>query len=143
MEALNLIEKYGNDYLVIDFNNIFLTENISDEMMIYLSDKQLRDAISLAEKQITETFKITSYKRNKSLSRYSGGEKSLICCSIISSIIKTKSISSINILFVNILESLSKNNLDIIQEKIRQHNIENRINYYKLQENDLIPIVCN
>ncbi len=143
MEVLNLLEKYGDKYLVIEFNNMFLTENILDEMMVYLSDKQLEEAIVSAERQINEVFKISSYRRDKLLSKYSGGEKSLICFAVVSSIIKVKSLFSVEILLVNLIESLSKENCSVIIKEIKGLRDECLVDFFCLKKNEIMPVLCD
>jgi len=137
MDICEIIKSYGKDYLILDFDNIFITDSIEDEIIMYFPKDKLKIALADIEEIILKVFHINSYNRKKSLSKYSGGEKSIICFALIMTVIKTNQIHELKIIFNNIIESLSENNLSIIKEQITLLNKETNLYIYYLKNGDL------
>lgn len=136
-----MIDSYGKDYLILDFDNIFITDSIEDEIIMYFPKDKLKIALADIEELLLKVFYINSYDRKKSLSKYSGGEKSIICFALIMTVIKINQIHNLKIIFNNIIESLSENNRLIIKKQMALLNKETNISIYYLKNGNLCKYI--
>jgi len=137
MEISEIIDSYGKDYLILDFDSIFITDKIEDEMIMYFPKKNLKEALRDFEAMLLKLFNISSYDRGKSLSKYSGGERSIICFCLITIVIKKNIIHNLKIIFNNIIESLSTNNRLIIKDQMFFLNNEFNVSIYQIKNGDV------
>jgi len=139
MKISEMIARYGSDYLILDFDHIFITDKIEDEIIMYFSKHRLKEAMAKIEGMLLKVFLIRSYDRKKSLSEYSGGEKSILCFCLIAVVIKMNRIKNVKILFNNIIESLSENNILIMTRQMILLKKEFALSFYQLKDGN----VCN
>lgn len=136
--ASHNIIKYGDDCLLVDFNNLFVASSISEEILLFsrTSDCDLYDDFNT---QISEFF-IKKVDFGKDLNSYSGGEKVLIAISLIFASIIKYEIHSIRILFVNIIDSLAAQNREVLLRKLKYMSDTYSVSFYNLVEKDIQKI---
>ena len=137
MKISEIIARYGNDYLILDFDHIFITDKIEDEIIMYFPKTHQEEALAEIEGLLLKVFAIHSYDRKKSLSKYSGGEKSILCFCLIITVIKTNCIKNLKIIFNNIIESLSENNRSIMKQQLILLKKEFNISVYQLKNGNV------
>ncbi len=103
------LEKYGQDYCVIDTHNLFVGTTLEDEVLLLGGSTELFSVIgrecSRFGLQLTP---------GRKLSSYSGGEQSIICCLLLMSLLPKDSLA---ILLIHVLETLSPRNRKLLLDR--------------------------
>lgn len=132
-KIINLLKKYSEDYLLIDFNYLFISTCIKDEAILLGGEKadQVTEIVMKYLDKYDFDIDIT-----RDLSTYSGGERVIIACVLLIVLAEVAELDILRILFVNIFESLSKNNKGLLLELLeKEKNIINISLYTKNKNN--------
>lgn len=96
------IASYGQEFLVIDMHNLFVSTTLADEILV------LGGLNFIEEEIVTICAKFgINVSASRTLTSYSGGEQAIICCVMIMCLLSDQNLS---ILLVHILETLSEHN---------------------------------
>jgi len=114
----SILKKYENDYLIIDYNHLFISSSIREEIWLLQRDD---DSILLDKiRDQAQEFSITEVDYDKDFDTYSGGQKAILGCILVISMIKSKNLKGIKLLLNNILESLSGDNRSILCNELQK-----------------------
>jgi hypothetical protein len=102
------LEKYGQDYCVIDTHNLFVGTTLEDEVLLLGGDAGLFTDIG----RECSHFGLQLAPGRK-LSSYSGGEQSIICCLLLMSLLPKDTLA---ILLIHVMETLSPRNRKLLLE---------------------------
>lgn len=122
----SILKKYEDDYLIIDYNHLFISSSIREEIWLLQRDD---DTILLEKiRDQAQEFNIQEVDYDKDFDTYSGGQKAILGCILVISMIKNKNIKGIKLLLNNILESLSDDNRSILSNELQKiydsHDVE-------------------
>jgi len=120
-----LLDKYSDEFLILDFNHLFVSSSIREEVWLLqrkndsvLIDKILRTA---------GEFNIEEVSGSRDFETYSGGEKAILACLLVLAVISDRKLQGRKLLLNNILDSISdKNRTQLIakfEEVCSVHNI--------------------
>ncbi len=138
----HFIDKYSNDYLIIDFNNLFISSSIREE--IYLLDFDNRQSIIDSFNTFLQLININFINIDRDLSTFSGGERSLIAFLLIICVIRIKKLNRVNILLIDIIQSLHENFKEKIIKVYQDICSTNKITLYINEELKIIEYyTCN
>jgi hypothetical protein len=127
------LEKYGQDYCVIDTHNLFVGTTLEDELLLLGADAGLFSVIS------RECLRFGLHLApGRKLSSYSGGEQSIICCLLLMSLLPKDTLA---ILLIHVLETLSLRNRKLLLEKFAAHLPTALL--FSLSENGPQPLVAH
>lgn len=103
-----LIQAYGADWLVLDFNHLFISTSLREEVWLL----QHKDDHAIATEVIAEAarFGIEGVNADRELHTYSGGEQAILACLLVMAVIKANDVHGVKVLLYNVLESLSADN---------------------------------
>ncbi|NCC24497.1 MAG: hypothetical protein EOM25_04735 [Deltaproteobacteria bacterium] len=94
----------GDDHVVIDYDRLFVSGCLRDEAWIFSEDEADRTlSLALGEAQAMGL----EVDPDRSLHRYSGGERALLACLLVMAAAEVNRIRGLRLLLRNVVESLS------------------------------------
>lgn len=113
-----VLSKYSDDYLILDFNHLFISSSIRDEIWLLQrkNDSALLDKIM----QEAREFGIFEVDADKDFETYSGGQKAILGCLLTLAVIRDQGVHGLKLLLNNILDSMSENNRFNLSGKFKQ-----------------------
>lgn len=112
------LNKYGADYLILDFNHLFISSSIREEIWLL----QRRDDQTLLDQIMQEAREFNIYEAgaDKDFETYSGGQKAILGCLLALAVIRDRQIHGLKLLLNHILDSVSEENRSNLSAKFRQ-----------------------
>ena len=115
-----LLKKYGDQFLILEFNHLFVTSSIREEVWLL----QRKNDLALIDRIIQEAaeFDMHEVDADRDFETYSGGQKAILACVLTLALIRTRETGGLKLLQINILDSVSdENRLKLMQifEKLR------------------------
>lgn len=114
----NVLSHYGDDFLILDFNHLFISSSIREE--IWLLQRKNDSALIDNIMQEARAFNIHEASADKDFETYSGGQKAILACLLTLAVIRDKKICGLKLLLNNILDSISETNRAGLSEKFEQ-----------------------
>ena len=120
-----LLDKYSNEFLILEFNHLFISSSIREEVWLLQrkNDSPLIDEIVQAARE----FSIQEVSDERDFETYSGGQKAILACLLTLALIDDRNIHGLNILLNNVLDSVSEENRSKLMQKFEKirltHNI--------------------
>jgi len=113
-----VLSKYGDDYLILDFNHLFISSSIREEIWLL----QRKNDSALLDKIIQEAreFKIYEVSADRDFETYSGGQKAILACLLTLAVICDQKVHGLKLLLNNILDSVSEANRSNLSGKFKQ-----------------------
>lgn len=115
-----LLEKYGDQFLILEFNHLFVSSSIREEVWLL----QRKNDLALIDRIVKEAaeFNMHEVDADRDFETYSGGQKAILACLLTLALIRTRKTGGLKLLQNNILDSVSdENRLKLMQifEKVR------------------------
>jgi len=112
------LSKYGADYLILDFNHLFISSSIREEIWLL----QRKNDSALLDKILQEAreFNIYEVSADRDLETYSGGQKAILSCLLTLAVIQDQKVHGLKLLLNNILDSVSAANRSSLSRKFGQ-----------------------
>lgn len=103
-----LLNQYGNDYLVIEYNHLFVSDSIREEVWLLRckNDEKLVEEIIQAARE----FDIHDVSGDRAFYTYSGGQQAILGCLLVLTAIRAGEIHGRKLLLNNIMNSISDEN---------------------------------
>ena len=103
-----LLKQYGNDYLVLEYNHLFVSDSIREEVWLLRgkNDEKLVEEIIQAARE----FDINDVNGDRAFYTYSGGQQAILGCLVVLAAIRAEKIQERKLLLNNILNSISDDN---------------------------------
>jgi hypothetical protein len=105
----SILKTYGDGYLILDFNHLFISSSIREE--VWLLQRTDDDAMVKKIMHEAKEFDIRDANGNKDFDTYSGGQKAILSCLLIITVIRNQKINGLKLLLNNVLDSVSEDNL--------------------------------
>jgi len=114
----DVLSNYGDDYLILDFNHLFISSSIREEIWLLQrkNDSALLDNIM----QEAREFSIYEASADKDFETYSGGQKAILACLLTLAVIRDQKVTGLKLLLNNILDSISETNRSGLSKKFEQ-----------------------
>jgi hypothetical protein len=113
-----VLSKYGDDYLILDFNHLFISSSIREE--IWLLQRKKDSALLDKIMQEAREFSIYEASADKDFETYSGGQKAILGCLLTLAVIRDQKVQGLKLLLNNILDSVSEENRSNLSGKFKQ-----------------------
>lgn len=114
-----LLDSWGNEFLVLDYNHLFVADTIREE--VWLLQHKDDDALLKVIMDAAKDFNIREANVvDKDVDTYSGGQKAILACLVALAVIQAKNLRGIKLLLNNILNSVSDENREILCRKFEQ-----------------------
>jgi hypothetical protein len=113
-----VLNTYGDDYLILDFNHLFISSSIREEIWLLQrkNDSALLDKIMQQARELS----IYEVRADKDFETYSGGQKAILACLLTLAVICDQKVCGLKLLLNNILDSISEANRSILSGKFEQ-----------------------
>lgn len=117
-ELDDLLDKYSGEFLILDFNHLFISSSIREEVWLL----QRKNDSSMIEKlmQDAREFNIHDVSDDRDLETYSGGQKVILACLLTLALIVDRKIYGLKLLLTNILDSVSADNRSKLIERFNE-----------------------
>lgn len=104
----DLLDTYGGEFLILDFNHLFISSSIREEVWLL----QRKNDLPMIERilQAAREFNIHDVSDVRDLETYSGGQKAILACLLTLTLIVDRNIHGLKLLLNNILDSVSDEN---------------------------------
>ena len=113
-----LLDSWGNEFLVIDYNHLFIADTIREE--VWLLQHEDDDSLLQVIMDAAKDFNIREASVDKDVDTYSGGQRAILACLVALSVIRAKNLRGTKLLLNNILNSVSDENRKILCHKFEQ-----------------------
>ena len=110
-----LLDNYGDQFLVLDFNHLFVSSSIREE--VWLLQRKNDSPLTAKITRAAAEFNINDASGSRDFETYSGGQKAILACLLFLAVIAERKIHGLKLLLNNILESISdKNRLRLMRK---------------------------
>jgi hypothetical protein len=103
-----LLEQYGDQFLILEFNHLFVASSIREEVWLlqHKKDPALIDRII----RQAAACNLLEVDADRDFETYSGGQKAILGCILAVELIRARGIEGLKLLLSNILNSISDDN---------------------------------
>ena len=135
----DLLDKYSAEFLVLDFNHLFISSTIREEVWLLQrkKDSPLIDKILQAARE----FNIHEASVDRDLETYSGGQKAILACLLTLALIDDRKIHDLNILLNNVLNSVSEENRFKLVQKFEEIHLTHNIRLFEEKDGHIQEIL--
>ena len=136
-----VLNQYGNDYLVLDFNHLFISTSIREEIWLL----QRKNDSALLKKIMQEAQELNIYEvgADRDFETYSGGQKAILGCLLTLAVIRDRQIRGLKLLLNNILDSVSEENRSGLSAKFKQLHTTHDMRLFTAEEGRIREILLD
>ena len=135
-----MLNTYGNGYLILEFNHLFISSSIREE--VWLLQRTDDDAMVRELMHAAEEFDIHDANGDKDFETYSGGQKAILGCLLIIAVIRNREINGLKLLLSNVLDSLSEDNRTKLFTKFETVRSTHNLRLYSDNKDHIQEIRC-
>ena len=134
----NLLQKYGDKFLILEFNHLFVSSSIREEVWLLQrkNDLTLIDRIT----QDAAEFDLYEVEADRNFETYSGGQKAILGCLLTLALIRSRETSGLKLLLNNILDSVSNENRIRLVQTFKKMRASHDIRVFTQKNGHLIDI---
>jgi hypothetical protein len=134
----NVLSHYGDDYLILDFNHLFISSTIREEIWLL----QRKNDSALLDKIMREAreFNIYEASADRDFETYSGGQRAILACLLTLAVIRDQKVHGLKLLLNNILDSVSEANRSNLSEKFKQIHATHEVRLFAAGEDRIQEI---
>jgi hypothetical protein len=134
-----ILDKYGDRYLILDFNHLFISSSIREEVWL-LQRKNDPALIDWIIQQAAE-FRFLEVDPDRNFTTYSGGQQVILGCLLTMALIRAQECRGLKLLLNNVLDSVSEENRAILMQSFETICASHDIRLFTQQEEQLVEIV--
>ena len=134
----SVLNKYGDDFLILEFNHLFISASIREE--IWLLQRRADPALMEKIMQEAKEFSIYDVNADKDFETYSGGQKAILGCLLTLALIRSQKIHGLKLLLNNVMDSLSDDNRLKLLSKFEEMRITHDIRLFSGKKNGIQEI---
>ena len=133
-----ILNRYSNEYLILDFNHLFISSSIREEVWLL----RRKPDMALVEEIMREAkeFGIYDMNEDKDFDTYSGGQKAILGCLLTLAVIRSQEIHGLKLLLNNVLDSLSDDNRSKLLTKFEEIRSTRHIRLFSGEKNQIQEI---
>lgn len=137
-DLAGLLEQYGDQYLMLDFNHLFVSSSIREEVWLL----QRKNDLSLIDCILQEAAEFDLYEvdADRNFETYSGGQKAILGCLLTLALIRRREINGLKLLLNNILDSVSQENRVKLMHTFKTVRASHDVRLFTQVEDRLIEI---
>lgn len=136
-----LLEQYGDQFLILDFNHLFVASSIREEVWLL----QRKNDLTLIDRILQEAaaFNLLEVDADRDFETYSGGQKAILGCLLALELIRARRIEGLKILLSNILDSISDDNHAKLMQLFDKIRSSHHIRLFTQIENQLQEVFAD
>ncbi len=130
-----LLEQYGDQFLILEFNHLFVASSIREEVWLL----QRKNDIALIDRILDQAaaFDLLEVDADRDFETYSGGQKAILGCLLALELIRVRGIEGLKLLLNNILDSISDDNRIRLMQLFENMRSSHHIRLFTQKENQL------
>ncbi|MGD2022511.1 MAG: hypothetical protein PVH74_13205 [Desulfobacterales bacterium] len=134
-----ILNTYGDEYLILDFNHLFISSSIREEVWLL----RRKPDMALVEEIMREAkeFGIYDMNEDKDFDTYSGGQKAILGCLLTLAVIRSQEIHGLKLLLNNVLDSLSDDNRSKLLTKFEEIQSTRHIRLFSSEKSHIQEII--
>ena len=135
----SVLEEYSDRFLILDFDHLFVTASLREEIWLI----QRRDDPVLLRRVLADADSFFPWKDHGSgeLQRLSGGQRVVLACLLMISLIREKGRLGTKILLKNVLESLSPKNQRLLKTEFQKLCASSASEVYVYSDETIRPVL--
>jgi len=127
-----LLDKYGDQFLILEFNHLFVSSSLREEVWLI---QRKNDSLLTAEiMRAAAEFNINDGSGKRDFETYSGGQKAILACLLLLTVIADRKINGLKLLLSNILDSVSDKNRTRLIRRFEEIHSTHRIRLFTEKE---------
>ena len=134
----DLLEKHGDKFLILDFNHLFVSSSIREEVWLLQRKKDLVLVDQII--QAAEDFNLFEVDADRDFETYSGGQKAILGCLLTLALIRNRKSGGQKLLLNNILDSISDDNRTKLMQLFEKMRASHDIRLFTQKDNLLIEM---
>ena len=131
-----LLAAYGDDYVVVDFNHLFISSTLREEA--WLLQQGDDPALIAGVVEQARAFGIHNAAADRELGTYSGGEQAILASLLLLAVIASRNLTGLRVLLYNVLDSLSGDNRRALTARYLAQ--RERLALYRNEGDDLVAV---
>ena len=130
-----LLEQYGDQFLILEFNHLFVASSIREEVWLL----QRKNDLALIDRILEQAaaFDLLEVDADRDFETYSGGQKAILGCLLALELIRVRGIEGLKLLLNNILDSISDDNRVRLMQLFENVRSSHHIRLFTHKENRL------
>lgn len=130
-----LLEQYGDQFLILEFNHLFVASSIREEVWLL----QRKNDLALIDRILEQAaaFDLLEVDADRDFETYSGGQKAILGCLLAIELIRVRGIEGLKLLLNNILDSISDDNRVKLMQLFENIRSSHHIRLFTQKENQL------
>lgn len=130
-----LLEQYGDQFLILEFNHLFIASSIREEVWLL----QRKNDLALIDRILEQAaaFDLLEVDADRDFETYSGGQKAILGCILALELIRVRGIEGLKLLLNNILDSISDDNRIRLMQLFENMRSSHHIRLFTQKENQL------
>jgi len=135
-----LLKSYGEEYLVIEYNHLFVSDTIREEIWLLQrkNDSHLIENIL----QAAAAFSIHDVDADRPLNTFSGGQQAILACLLVMAAIRVAKLNGVKLLLNNILNSISEDNRRTLYQRFHEIRKTHGVGFYTTANGRVEEITC-
>jgi len=125
---VDLLDRYSNGFLILDFNHLFISSSIREE--VWLLQRRKDSTLTKNIKQAASEFGIHEVTDDKDFETYSGGQKAILGCLLTLAVIRDQNVYDVKLLLNNVLDSVSGENRSRLAHQFDQIRLTHNTRIY-------------
>lgn len=130
-----LLEQYGDQFLILEFNHLFVASSIREEVWLLQRKNDLALIDRILEK--AAAFDLLEVDADRDFETYSGGQRAILGCLLALELIRIRGIEGLKLLLNNILDSISDDNRVRLMQLFENMRSSHHIRLFTQKENQL------
>ncbi|MBT8331405.1 MAG: hypothetical protein KJP06_03655 [Deltaproteobacteria bacterium] len=130
-----LLEQYGDQCLILEFNHLFVASSIREEVWLLQRKNDLALIDRILEK--AAAFDLLEVDADRNFETYSGGQRAILGCLLALELIRVRGIEGLKLLLNNILDSISDDNRVRLMQLFENMRSSHHIRIFTQKENQL------
>ena len=135
-----LLKDYGDEYLLLDYNHLFVSDTIREEIWLFQRKNDIRLIAEIID--AAAEFGIPDADADRTFHTYSGGQQAILACLLVIAAIRTAKQQGVKLLLHNVIDSISQENRSILYERFQEIRETNSVDLYYTLNGGIEKIAC-
>ena len=135
-----LLNDYGDEYLLLEYNHLFVSDTIREEIWLFRRKNDTRLIAEIID--AAAELGIPDAEADRTFHTYSGGQQAILACLIVIAAIRKAKQQGVKLLLHNVIDSISEQNRSILYKRFQEIRETNRVDLYCTLNGGIEEIAC-
>lgn len=126
----SVLQQFDTEYLILSYEHLFISSTLREEILLLQNKKDNRLLAEIAAE--ARQFNLLEVAPDRYFEHYSGGQRAILACLLIITLLRWQNMHGIKILLNNVLESISAANRKLLMAKFGRIKNTNNIRVFKM-----------